>query len=328
MAFKKVDLGNTYESSYNTRGGNGGKGACDWSKYSGNIKFYKAKENANKLVIIPYEIKSKVHPLAHAGKRKIGDFAYNLDVWVHRNVGPGEVSVVCPSKNYGKACPLCEAADKAYKENDQDTAKALKASRRVYYNVVDMADPDEGLEVFDVSHYYFEKELIGSASRKGENGQMVRFADPDNKYGKIIKFYGEKEKVGTFESMKFKDFDFVERKIDVEGFIEKAVSFDELLTLHSYDEIMMIMNGTDEEDNGADSESDESDTNAKDTPQPTKAEEDEDAALEARRKAKAASKAEGTNPCPSGYKFGIEWGDHPECKKDTCPVYKQCGVAG
>jgi hypothetical protein len=296
---KKVDLGNTYESSYNTRGGNGGKGACDWSKYSGNVKFYKAKENANKLVIIPYEIKSKVHPLAHAGKRKIGDFAYNLDVWVHRNVGPGEVSVVCPSKNYGKACPLCEAADKAYKENDQDTAKALKASRRVYYNVIDMADPDEGLEVFDVSHYYFEK---------------------------IIKFYGEKEKIGNFESMKFKDFDFVERKIDVEGFIEKAVSFDELLTIHTYDEIMMVMNGTDEEDSGADSESSESSTDAKEEAGFTNA--DEDAALEARRKAKEAAKAEGANPCPSGYKFGVEWGDHPECKKDTCPVYKQCGVAG
>lgn len=323
---KNIDLGNTYENSYASRGGNGGKGACDWSKYSGSVKFYKAKENVNKLVIIPYEIKNKVHPLVHAGKRKIGDYAYNLDIWVHKKVGPGESTVICPSKNYGKSCPLCEAADKAYKDNDQENAKALKASRRVYYNVIDMADPDEGLEVFDVSHYYFEKELIGSASRKGENGQMVRFADPDNKYGKIVKFYGEKEKVGTFESMKFKDFDFVERKIDVNDFIEDAVSFDELLTLHSYDEIMAIMTGVDEEDTPDDSEPSHNTSDEEDSQNSPAT--DEDAALEARRKAKEATKPDNDNPCPHGYEFGVEWGDHPECKKETCPVYKKCGVAG
>jgi len=322
---KKVDLGDSYENSFNTRGGNS-RGACDWSKYSGTIKFYKAKENLNKLVIVPYEIKDDIHPLVKAGKRKVGDFAYNLDIWVHAKIGPGESTVICPSKSFGKSCPICEAVEHAYKTNDTETAKALKARRRVYYNVIDMADPEEGLEVFDVSHYYFEKELIGSASRRGENGQMVRFADPDNRYGKIIKFYGEKEKTGSFESMKFKDFDFAERKIDVNELISKAVSFDELLTLHNYDDIMAIMNGTDEEESHANPESSKSDTSDEEEEE-SPSEEDEDAALERRRKEKAAAKVE-KNPCPHGHKFGIEWGDHPECKKDTCPEYKKCGMQG
>lgn len=325
MAFKKIDLGNTYEESYNSRGG-ASHGACNWSKFNGSIKFYKAKENVNKVAIVPYEIKTNLHPLVKAGKRKVGDFAYNLDIWVHKKVGPGEATVICPSKTYGKACPLCEAADKAYKENDQDTAKAFKAGRRVYYNIIDMSDPEEGLQVFDVSHYLFEKELIGAASRKGDNGQMVRFADPDNKYGRTIKFYGEKEKLGANEMMKFKDFDFIERKVEVGDYVEKAVSFDELLTLHTYDEIMMIMNGTDEEDSNADPEPDKPSEEVAEEKKPEA--DDEDAALEARRKAKEAAKAEGANPCPSGHKFGVEWGDYPECKKDTCPAYKACGVAG
>lgn len=325
---EKVDLGNTYETSYNTRGGSS-VGACDWSlNKTGIPKFYKAKDGddtPNKLVTIPYKIKNKLHPLVHAGRRSVGDYVYNLDIWIHKKVGAGEITVICPAQSYGKACPICEAA-KNWEPEKPNQMNPFKAQRRVYYNVIDMADPEEGLKVFDVSHYYFEKELIGAASRKGTNGQLVRFADPDNAIGKIIKFYGEKEKKGGFESVKFKDFDFIERKIDINGFINKAISFDELLTLHSYDDLVAIMNGTDEEESDADPESNEPDTIAKDEGKPDA--DDEDAALEARRKAKAAAKAEGANPCPSGYKFGIEWGDHPECKKDTCPAYKACGVAG
>jgi len=327
---EKIDLGNAYETSYNTRGG-GTFGACDWSLNKNGIpKFYKAKDGddtPNKLVIIPYKIKSRLHPWVHAGKRKIGDYVYSLDIWIHRKVGPGEVTVICPAQSYGKACPLCEAANKWTPPNDNPKmANPFKAKRRMYYNVLDMSDPENGLSVFDVSHFCFEKELIGAASRKGESGQPVRFADLDNKYGRTIKFYGEKEKLGANDMTKFKDFEFIERKVDVTDYVEKAISFDELLTLHTYEEIMMIMNGTDEEESSADPGPNEPDTSAKDEGKPDA--DDEDAALEARRKAKAAAKAEGANPCPSGHKFGVEWGDFPECKKDTCPAYKACGVAG
>lgn len=324
---KNYDLGNAYELSYASRGGES-LGACNWSLSRNGIpKFYKAKDgddSPNKIVIVPYRIKSKLHPWVHSGKRKIGDLAYSLDIWVHRKVGPGEVAVICPAQSYGKACPLCEAASKWTPPKDDPRAQnPFKAKRRMYYNIIDMSDPEEGLKVFDVSHAYFEKELIGTASRRGENGQPIRFADPDNSIGKMIRFFGEKDKTyGT----KFKDFEFLERKVDITGFIDKAVSFDELLTLHTYDEIMMIMTGTDEEESDADSEPGESSENVADERKPDT--DDEDAALEARRKAKEAAKAEGANPCPSGYKFGIEWGDHPECKKDSCPAYKACGVAG
>lgn len=319
---KNYDLGNAYELSYNSRGGTS-NGACDWSLAKGGLpKFYKAKEGddtPNKIVIVPYEIKSKLHPWVHAGKRKIGDLAYVLDVKVHQKVGPGEVSVLCPS-NYGKSCPLCEA-EKSWEGRGKDDQNPFKAKRRVYYNVLDMSDPEDGLKVFDVSHYYFEKELISAAARKGADGRPVPFANV--KDGKTIKFFGVKKTTGKFPSIEFKDFEFVDRKVDIVDYVEKAISFDELLTLHTYDEIMMIMTGTDEEDSNAGSEPDESSEDVADERKPDT--DDEDAALEARRKAKEAAKAEGGDACPSGHEFGVDWGDYPECKRDTCALYRKCG---
>jgi hypothetical protein len=327
---ENYDLGNSYDISYNTRGGVN-RGVCDWNQSkNGAPKFYKAKEGddtPNKLVIVPYKIKSKAHPWVFQGKRKIGDLAYSLDIWTHYKVGPGEVSLVCPASNYGKACPLCEMAAKWNPPADNPKAKnPYKAQRRMYYNVLDMTDPDDGLKVFDVSHACFEKELIGAAQRKGTNGQSVHFADVDNATGRMVKCFGEKTNGGGFNYTKFKDFEFIERKVDIKLFIDKAIPFDELITLYSYDEIMAIIVGVDEEDSGADSEYGEPDTNAKDTPQPPKAEEDEDAVLEARRKAKAASKAEGANPCPSGYKFGVDWMEKTDCK--LCKVDHSASFKG
>jgi hypothetical protein len=301
--------------SYNSRG-SGGKGACDWSKHSGGVKFYKPKEGVNKLNIIPYEIKSELHPLVKAGKRKVGDLSYVMDIWVHQRVGPGEAAITCPSKNYGKACPLCEAADKAYKDGDAEAAKAFKAKRRVYYNVEDVVDPDEGVQVFDVSHFYFEKELIGAAKRKGEEGAIVRFADPDMKIGKVIKCYGEKEKQGGFDVMKFKDFEFVDRKVDsVDDLIDDAVSFDELLTINSYDEIIAIMTGVDDDEDGG---------------PPPKTEEDEAPARKPKHSAEEPrmKEVEDDKPkCPvKGGTFGADNDKFEEC--EDCKQWKECARAG
>ncbi len=233
-----------YDYSYTNRG-SGGKGACDWSKHSGPVKFYKPKDSGyNKFNIIPFVIRTNLHPLVRAGKKKVGDLVYNLDVMEHRKIGPGKESVLCPAQ-FGKFCPVCEAQQKAYKDGDSEAVKLFTAKRRVYYNIVDMLDPEEGVQVLDVSHFLFEKELISAAKRKGEEGAIVRFSSPDAKVGKIIKVYTEKEKSGGFETIKFKDFEFLNRTEDTDRYIDEAVSFDDLLTLLSPEDITAIMMGVD-----------------------------------------------------------------------------------
>ena len=317
----KRDLGDAYEISYNSRG-SGGKGACDWSRHSGGVKFYKPKEGVNKINIIPYEIKDELHPLVKAGKRKVGDLSYVMDIWVHQRVGPGEAAVICPSKNYGKACPICEAQDSCYKKGDEEGAKAYKASRRVYYNVEDVTDPDEGVQVLDVSDFLFEKELIGAAKRKGEEGAIVRFADPDMKIGKVIKCYAEKEKSGGYETMKFKDFEFLDRKNDsVDALIDEAISFDALLTLRSYDEIVEVMTGVDSDE----------------APAKKGKQDDEDAAPRSRRKEpepeeekpkekRHVDEDDDAPKCPSKHRFGKDNDQFPEC--EDCKLWKNCARAG
>lgn len=319
----KRDLGDSYEVSYNSRG-SGGKGACDWSKHSGGVKFYKPKEGVNKINIIPYEIKDDLHPLVRVGKRKVGDLSYVMDIWVHQRVGPGEAAIVCPSKNYGKACPLCEAQDACYKKGDEEGAKEFKASRRVYYNVEDVVDPDEGVQVFDVSHFKFEKELIGAAKRKGEEGAIVRFADPDMKTGKVIKCYGEKEKSGGYEVMNFKDFEFIDRKTDsVDGLIDDAISFDELLTLHTYDEIVEVMTGVDSDEPKTKKKPVEDDEPA---PKSRKKEPEPEEEDEKPKTKKHVEEDEGP-VCAFKHTFGKDNDKFPECEND-CDQWKACARAG
>ena len=319
----KRDLGDAYEISYASRGKEG-KGACDWSRHPGGVSFYKAKEGVNKFSIVPYEIKDEMHPLCKQGKRKVGDLAYLLDIWVHQRVGPGDAAVVCPSKNYGKACPLCEASGKSYNDGDEKTGKAFKASRRVYYNIVDMMDPEEGILVFDVSHFLFEKELIGAAKRKGEEGAIVRFADLSMKIGKIIKCFGEKNKKGEFDMMEFKDFEFLDRKDDsVESLIDDAISFDSLLTLHSYNEIVEIMTGVDSDDEPKAKKKPVED----DEPAPKSRKKEPEPEEEEKPKAKKHVEDDDGPKCAFKHTFGKDNDKFPECEND-CDQWKACARAG
>ena len=128
---------NRYKNAYETRdkGGSGGNSYLNWKKQDGDIKFFKPKEGKNKINIIPFEVKSKNHPRVHQGILEVGDLDFSLDIFIHRNVGPNKASIVCPKKNYGKACPICDLVSEYYDSGKADEAQALKATQRSVMNI-------------------------------------------------------------------------------------------------------------------------------------------------------------------------------------------------
>jgi hypothetical protein len=271
-------------------------GFIDWGK-AGVQKddFYKPPKNGTVLIdIVPFFIKSENHPLVRRKKAKIGDLDYVLDIWVHRNVGPGEVDVVCPKRNYGLACPVCDFSEERSQTNGTKDEEYLasRAKRRVIYNVLDVQN-ESGLKVFDVSHFLFEKELIEESKHEGEvqGYSWLDFADPEE--GCTIECRTSAEKFGQFETIKFKNFKFREREAGIitEKLMKKAVSFDEFLIVYSEEQINEIMYGDGKV------EAEEKDTDSRPGRSiPTITDDDEDEIPVRRRKAVESDDEEETVP--------------------------------
>lgn len=355
---KKGGLAKRYQASYESKGSSGGKaGVMDWKKVDGEVQFFSPAEGRNRINIIPYTIKSKNHPLVKKGEFEVGDKDYVMDIFVHRGVGPSEASVLCLKNTYGKPCPICEQSALLRKQGKEDEAGALKPSRRVFYNVQDLKNPDV-LKVFEASHYLFEKELIDEA-RDDEEGGFVDFADEES--GKEIKFRCSKTSKGGFEFNEFKSFSFEDRDENIpDELLESAISFDEIMNVPTYEEAEKILYGRDDDDDSEDDEEedevpakksskkavakDEDDENEdldedeeeeeKPAKKPAKKskvveeddddeQEDEDDEPPAKKPSKKEKDCGGDcKKCPFGHKFGEDTDEFDDC--DNCDVWDKC----
>ena len=324
---KKSGLSKRYQVSYENKGGNSNRNSVlDYSKVDGEIEFFSPKEGRNRINIIPYEIKTKNHPLVKKGEMEVGDIDYVMDIWIHKNVGPAEKNVVCLKNTFGKPCPICEHASMLRKKGEEDEAKNLKPSRRVIYNVEDLKEPGK-VKVFETSHYLFEKELIDEA-RDDEEGGFVNFADPEE--GKEIKFRASKTSQGGFEYNEYKSFSFEDREEPIsKKLLAKAISFDEILNVPTTEEVEKIFFGNTDED-------DESEEVEPEKPKKTVEKEEEiEPELEpeaekiskkmkeesetAEPPKKSSKKSEG---CPFGHVFGDDCDNFDDC--DDCECWDKC----
>lgn len=247
MVKKKSTLSKRYQSSYESKGsgGTGRKNVMDWKQIDREISFYSPSEGRNRINIIPYEIKSKNHPLVKRGEMEIGDKDYVMDIFVHRGVGATEGSVICLKETYGKPCPICEQMALLRKQGKDKEAGDLKPSRRVFYNVENLKEPGKA-QVFETSHYLFEKEMIEEA-RDDEEGGFVDFADPVE--GKEVKFRANKVKKNGFEYSEYKSFSFEDRDEPLDdSLIENAISFDEIMCVPTYEDVEKMFYGTEDDD--------------------------------------------------------------------------------
>ena len=347
---KHSSLAKRQDISYETkdRGGVGSR-VINWRGVEGNVVFFQPTLGKNAINIIPFEIKNKNHPLVKNGSMSIGDYDYCLDIWVHRNIGPSESGVVCLKKTFGKACPVCEEADKLTKAGKKKEAGDLKASRRCFYNIEDIRKKPGELQVFEVSHFLFENELI-EESRDEETGEKIEFSDPDD--GKVVKFRAQKITRGGFEFNEYKSFSFEEREEPIdEDLLAKAISFDEFLNVPTYEEVQRILYGADEDEGDDESEEDDDDRpkrpakNKKpvrdedddDDEEEDEEEEDEPPKKKPKRRPveddeeeeddeppakKKSSKPEGKGKCPHGHTFGEDADEYKECEK--CDIWAKC----
>lgn len=317
------------EDSYKNKdyGGAGGARVLDLSDHE-KVEFFVPKKGKNIIDIIPYEVKSNNHPKG----LKPGDLDYLLDYFVHYEVGPAKDRFVCLARTFGKPCPICEEID-ALKDQgvDPDDIDRLKPKRRVLYNIIDLAEEDKGIQLFESSHFLFEKELLEEA---GSDEEMIVFSDLED--GASIKFRASEKSFGKNTFMEFKSFSFEDRDEPYEdSIIDDAYSLDELLVIPSYNTVRDSFHGVDVSDE--DEEEEEKPKSKKPDKSSTKRSkpkvdeeddepEDDEEEEEEKPKGKKSSKEKSAKgKCPAGHKFGKDCDDYDDCVE--CDCWDECSEA-
>lgn len=195
------------------------------------------KEGVYKLDVLPYVV-GKGNPYADEGM-----LHYERTYWIHRNVGPASQAFVCLLKTYHKRCPVCEAVQKLRKDGDQEAAKSLKLSERQLMNVIDLGDPDRGVQLLEISKFCFGKQiddkiLLSEADDNYENffhlqgGMTLRVAFEQQSMGGIGNPY-----------MKAVSIDMKARKDYQDDVLENCMCLDDLIVEMKYDDLKRILEG-------------------------------------------------------------------------------------
>lgn len=259
--FSDYDVGDSfaYQRDNTESKGVGRSGFMDYSSLSGVKMFEMDPDARNQSInIIPYTIATKNHPHVRSGRRKVGQWDYLLDVWVHKALGVNKRDMLCLKRTYGMPCAACDEMSRLYDEGEDDAAKKIKPSRRCVYivNPVEDGKPSKDLMLFETSHFAFNKELTEEASASSDGG-VVNFHDPRPGHGKVVKFkVGVNKEIGGRNGFTYaKSIEFEDREYDIrESVLDKAegIHLDALLKVPANADIKDALFGGDDIDGAED----------------------------------------------------------------------------
>jgi len=219
-----------------------GKRILDLEKVGGYKKemFYRPKAGMNHIDFVPYVVKSDRHP----DRLKVGTPDYALTLFVHRSVGAAKDNFICLNSQYGKPCPICEAREALKLDPDatKEEIAALYPKKRCWYNVIDLdsKDKNQPVQIFEESHFLFEKELLEFITAKNA------FEFWDIEFGKTLEFMAAEHKSDKGNHFKYKQFYLDDRQPYGEEIYDEAYNLVDLLYIPTYEEVRNSYLGVDD----------------------------------------------------------------------------------
>lgn len=207
------------------------------------MTFLEVKKGTMELDFLPYEVKSANHPMAEQGE----DW-YERTYFIHRNIGAENKTYVCPLKTFKKPCPICEQRAELMKNYDdnEDLVKDLKPRERQIFNVIDLADKDQKIQLLDMSYYCFGEKLEKEI-REGEE-EWAGFAD--TKGGSTVKVRFGETALGTNTFLEAERVDFKAREDYGDDIFDETADLDACLIVLSYDQLHKVFLELDAEEDG------------------------------------------------------------------------------
>lgn len=205
-----------------------------------------SKDASYVLDFFPYVIKTETHPDRKGNKMRPGDMWYKFPFKVHRNIGPSNEEVVCPT-TFGKPCPICEERTrlvKNYNENEEEI-KAINAKQHAAYIIRNPDDADR-YAVFAYSTFKFGEPLDKELKEGGDD--VLGFYDT-NEDGRTltVRFSKESFKEGSF--LKATRIDFKKRGVfDDQEVLDAVPCLDEIFTVLDYEDLKKLFLQVGEDD--------------------------------------------------------------------------------
>ena len=201
------------------------------------VEWFKVdKQEIRTIDVLPYRV-GKGNPRASEGM-----IYFERTYFTHRNIGPGEDSVICPNRTWEKRCPICEdmARMRRDPEMDPEVPKALKPKERQLFNVIDLNAPDKGIQIWDVSFYLFGEALYEAIKNSDDEEDGYAFFS-DLKVGLKLKIgFKEKHFAGnTFYEAARIDFKPRAKPYSKE-ILEQTYCLDDLLIEIPYDKLRAL----------------------------------------------------------------------------------------
>lgn len=114
------------------------------------------KDGDNELRILPPSLEYLADSVDYIG----------YEYLIHYNLGSEDdkQAEVCP-KTFGKGpkCPVCEAVSKLYRLNtpeDKALAGTIRAKKRHIFNVIDLREPDKGIQIMETGPKIYESIVV------------------------------------------------------------------------------------------------------------------------------------------------------------------------
>jgi len=203
-------------------------------------RLFRPREGGVKRIdVIPF-VAGKGNPYAEEGA-----ITFERTFWVHRNVGPDQAQYVCPAKSAGKRCPICEYRRKLMDDPaaDEQMIKDLKPQERQLFNVIDVDEPDKGIQIWDVSYWCFGKQLDGEIKTQAEDPEAEEdysmfFSLTD---GYTLRVAIEEASAGSFSYFKTATIQFRKRRKPYpEDLLDEAHCLDDLIIVLPYEKLKAI----------------------------------------------------------------------------------------
>lgn len=245
----EIRMSGRYQRRIETNEDNtGARGAQAIDTRACKLKFYKFGEVKKyyDVNVLPFQV-GRNHPAVVAGELKPGDWDYALDFFIHRNVGPDKGTYVCLKKTYGKACPMCEEAQKIADDQGTDAATGMWASKRSLICIQPLDERGHGADVpmlLECAYNNFTHDLTDAATACMRGEGVVDFASPGPN-GREVSFQVGEDTMGGGRKYKIaKNFAFNKRREEIpESVLDAVPCLDSLLVVPTAEQVSAAMFG-------------------------------------------------------------------------------------
>ena len=199
-----------------------------------DVKRFTPKKGTYKLDVIPYTVSAKRHPDGVAA----GEQWCRRPFLIHYGIGVDNKPQICP-RTIGKPCPICEYYEREKKRPgaDEEAIKEIRAKARELYNVIDLDNEDDGVQVFEMSYHLFGKLLEGEIN-EADDDEIAGFAEL--KGGKTLKVRFSEATMGKNKFLEATRIDFLDRDDYKKSILDDVVDLDSVFNVLPYEELEAV----------------------------------------------------------------------------------------